>query len=90
MSAIDLLTKAIEYDVNGRKMEAMKLYETGIGELMKMCKGKHYFILPSFISIQQRLIQYVQLKLKHVQIKKFIFKRKYQSTWIEQNKSKYF
>lgn len=43
VSAIDLLTKAIEYDVNGRKMEAMKLYETGIGELMKMCKGKQYF-----------------------------------------------
>jgi hypothetical protein len=39
MSAIALLTKAIEYDVNGRKLEALKLYEDGIGELLKQCKG---------------------------------------------------
>lgn len=40
MSAVSLLTKAIELDVNGRRIEALKLYEEGIGELLRICKGK--------------------------------------------------
>lgn len=40
MTAIALLKKAIEYDMNGRRMESLKLYEDGIEELMKVCKCK--------------------------------------------------
>lgn len=39
MSAIELLKKAIEFDVNGRHMEALKLYQSGIADLLKQCKG---------------------------------------------------
>uniref|UniRef100_A0A336K284 CSON014305 protein n=1 Tax=Culicoides sonorensis TaxID=179676 RepID=A0A336K284_CULSO len=39
MSAVSLLTKAIELDVNGRRIEALKLYEEGIGELLRICKS---------------------------------------------------
>lgn len=39
MSAIELLTKAIELDVSGRRIEALKLYEDGIAELLRICKG---------------------------------------------------
>ena len=34
-----LLTKAIEYDMEGRRLEALKLYEDGITELMKVFRG---------------------------------------------------
>lgn len=43
MSAVTILTKAIEYDMNGRKLEALKLYEDGIGELLKTSKGMSLF-----------------------------------------------
>lgn len=38
--AITLLTRAIEYDINGRKLESLKLYEDGIEALLKESKGK--------------------------------------------------
>lgn len=37
--AITLLTRAIEYDMNGRKLESLKLYEDGIEALLKESKG---------------------------------------------------
>ncbi|XP_063701314.1 MIT domain-containing protein 1 [Culicoides brevitarsis] len=40
MSAVSLLTKAIELDVSGRRIEALKLYEEGIGELLRVCKAE--------------------------------------------------
>lgn len=40
MSAREYLIKAVEYDANGRKMESLKLYESGITALLKTCKGK--------------------------------------------------
>lgn len=40
MSAIDLLTKAIELDVNGRHREALHLYQNGISELLQQCKAE--------------------------------------------------
>lgn len=39
MSAFEILTKAIEFDVSGRHMEALKLYQSGITEVLKKCKG---------------------------------------------------
>lgn len=39
MSAANYLLKAVEYDMNGRKLEAMKLYESGIAALLQICKG---------------------------------------------------
>lgn len=39
MMAVTLLTRAIEYDVVGRKLEALKLYEDGIESLLKESKG---------------------------------------------------
>uniref|UniRef100_A0A182JGG9 MIT_C domain-containing protein n=1 Tax=Anopheles atroparvus TaxID=41427 RepID=A0A182JGG9_ANOAO len=39
MMAVTLLTRAIEYDVVGRKLEALKLYEDGIEALLKDSKG---------------------------------------------------
>lgn len=38
-SAVDLLKKAIEYDCNGRRMEALKLYQDGIARLLEEYKG---------------------------------------------------
>ncbi|XP_055609840.1 MIT domain-containing protein 1-like [Uranotaenia lowii] len=38
--AITLLTKAIEYDLNGRKLESLKLYEDGIEALLKESKAE--------------------------------------------------
>ncbi|XP_055620550.1 MIT domain-containing protein 1-like [Toxorhynchites rutilus septentrionalis] len=38
--AITLLTKAIEYDMNGRKLESLKLYEDGIEALLKESKAE--------------------------------------------------
>lgn len=40
VSAVDLLKKAIEFDVDGRHMEALKLYQSGIGELLRQCKAE--------------------------------------------------
>lgn len=40
MSAAEYLVKAVEYDVSGRKMEALKLYQSGISELLRICKSK--------------------------------------------------
>ncbi|CRL06470.1 CLUMA_CG019543, isoform A [Clunio marinus] len=49
MTATQLLTKAIQYELCGRKLESLKLYEDGISELLKTCKAeadkekkKHY------------------------------------------------
>lgn len=39
MSAVDYLKKAIEYDINGRKLESLKLYESGISALLVDCKS---------------------------------------------------
>ncbi|XP_031641259.1 MIT domain-containing protein 1 [Contarinia nasturtii] len=38
MSAIDYLKKAVEYDMNGRKLESLKLYQSGISALLEICK----------------------------------------------------
>ncbi|XP_058456809.1 MIT domain-containing protein 1-like [Malaya genurostris] len=38
--AITLLTRAIEYDLNGRKLESLKLYEDGIEALLKESKAE--------------------------------------------------
>ncbi|EAT33031.1 AAEL014714-PA [Aedes aegypti] len=38
--AITLLTRAIEYDMNGRKLESLKLYEDGIEALLKESKAE--------------------------------------------------
>lgn len=40
MSASEYLQKAVEYDLNGRKMEALKLYKAGISALLATCKSK--------------------------------------------------
>lgn len=40
MSAIDYLKKAVEYDMNGRKLESLKLYQQGISALLEICKSK--------------------------------------------------
>lgn len=40
MSAIDYLKKAVEYDINGRKLESLKLYQQGISALLEICKSK--------------------------------------------------
>lgn len=42
MSAIELLKKAIEFDVSGRRLEALKLYQSGISELLIQCKGMSF------------------------------------------------
>jgi len=39
--AIQLLTKAIQYELAGRKLESLKLYEDGISELLKSCKAEN-------------------------------------------------
>lgn len=44
MSAIQLLTRAIQYDIDGRKLESLKLYEDGITELLKVYKGTKQII----------------------------------------------
>lgn len=38
MSAVELLQKAVRLDANGRMLEALKLYQSGIDELLKTCK----------------------------------------------------
>lgn len=40
MSAQEYLVKAVEYDLSGRKLEALKLYQSGIAALLQICKGK--------------------------------------------------
>lgn len=39
MSAIDYLKKAVEYDLSGRKLESLKLYQQGISALLEICKS---------------------------------------------------
>lgn len=39
MSASDYLKKAVEYDIGGRKLESLKLYESGLTALLETCKG---------------------------------------------------
>lgn len=41
MSAVDLLKKAIEFDLKERYMEALKLYQSGIDQLLTQCKGTY-------------------------------------------------
>lgn len=41
MSATEYLVRAVEYDVSGRKTEALKLYQSGIAALLDICKGKN-------------------------------------------------
>lgn len=40
MSASEYLVKAVEYDLIGRKLESLKLYQSGIAALLQICKGK--------------------------------------------------
>jgi hypothetical protein len=40
MSMFQALTKAVEYDLAGRKLEALKLYHDGIAELLKIARGR--------------------------------------------------
>ena len=40
-----ILTKAIEYDMEGRSLEALKLYDDGISELVKVHRGNFNLIL---------------------------------------------
>lgn len=42
MSASDYLKKAVEYDMNGRKLESLKLYQSGIAALLDICKSEFY------------------------------------------------
>lgn len=39
MSAAEYLFKAVEYDQNGRKMEALQLYTQGVEALLQTSKG---------------------------------------------------
>lgn len=39
MSAIEYLKKAVEYDISGRRLESLKLYESGISALLEECKS---------------------------------------------------
>lgn len=47
MSASDYLKKAVEYDMSGRKLESLKLYEQGLTALLETCKGNthNYFTI---------------------------------------------
>lgn len=40
MSAVELLQKAVRLDTDGRMLEALKLYQSGIDELLKVCKSE--------------------------------------------------
>lgn len=40
MSAVELLQKAVRLDTKGRMLEALKLYQSGIDELLKVCKSE--------------------------------------------------
>lgn len=40
MSAVEILTKACEFDQAGRYLEAVKLYEDGIRKLLDICKSE--------------------------------------------------
>lgn len=40
MSAVELLKKAIEFDVGGRHREALRLYQNGISELLQQSKSE--------------------------------------------------
>lgn len=40
MSAVELLQKAVRLDTSGRMLEALKLYQSGIDELLKVCKSE--------------------------------------------------
>lgn len=51
MSAIEFLTKAIEFDVAGRRSEALKLYRSGINELLQTCKCKYIQTVAGFSCI---------------------------------------
>lgn len=44
MSAAEYLRKAVEYDVSGRKLEALKLYESGISALFDTYKCNTHFM----------------------------------------------
>lgn len=48
MSAIEYLKKAVEYDMNGRQLESLKLYQSGISALLEICKSKFFFCLFTF------------------------------------------
>ena len=39
-NATTILTKAVQYDQIGRKLEAFTLYEDGIRALLETCKSK--------------------------------------------------
>lgn len=56
MSATDYLKKAVEYDMSGRKMESLKLYQSGISALLDLCKSIDC-LLPHLIKFN-KLIQF--------------------------------
>ncbi|XP_070501859.1 MIT domain-containing protein 1-like [Chironomus tepperi] len=66
--AIQLLVKAVQYDVAGRKLEALKLYEDGCQELLKLCKSetnpekkKHFNMkLDEYLTQAEKLKQLIQ------------------------------
>lgn len=53
MSAIDYLKKAVEYDMSGRKLESLKLYQSGISALLEICKSERLslFTFPCALSM---------------------------------------
>lgn len=82
MSGVALITKAIELDLSGRWIEALKLYEDGIAELLRICKGN--ISLFSFIIFKQSHIYLFQLR--QMKRKRNTFKPKSSSTWTVPNK----
>lgn len=64
--AITLLTRAIEYDINGRKLESLKLYEDGIEALLKESKGK-FILVRIFYGIPYSLKTKFLSKLRRIQ-----------------------
>ncbi|XP_055320849.1 MIT domain-containing protein 1 [Sitodiplosis mosellana] len=71
MSAAEYLRKAVEYDVTGRKLESLKLYETGISALFETYKSetdaakKKYF--QSKISEYMKRAEEIKVKIKERQ-----------------------
>lgn len=87
MSAIDYLVKAVEYDLNGRKLEALKLYQSGIAALLQICKGKQFCIFFQRMNCLSILSRRNCPQMRRIQRRNYISKRKSTNTWHVPNQS---
>lgn len=64
-SATDMLVKAVKYDCDNRRVEALSLYTEGINKLLDVAKSKNHFVdSATYMMLTHTLFQLNQMPIE--------------------------